>query len=252
MARLVCAAGAGVARQCRSGSTRWHAPRRRGCAARRATGPGVGSGAAIRCARVPEDVLIDADTIRSPELRHEIPAGVVDPFLYGERDGVAFAAVSALDAPTISAARPDLQQLDMFADLGLRDLIDAGESREGALLEVRLRACREMGVTRAAVPPTFPLATAEHLRAGGVELYVDHELFALRRRNKTAAELRGIWRATKAAEAGLKAAAQALREAEIHGGVLHADGKPLTCERLKRRGAREPSRPAARRSATSR
>jgi Xaa-Pro aminopeptidase len=178
------------------------------------------------------DVLIDADTIRSPELRHEIPTAVVDPFLYGERDGEAFAAVSALDAPTISAARPELQQLDMFADLGLRDLIDGGASREDALLEVRLRACREMGITRAAVPPSFPLATAEHLRAGGIELSVDHRLFAQRRRNKTAAELRGIWRATKAAEAGLKAAAQALREAETRDGILHQDGKPLTCERV--------------------
>jgi Xaa-Pro aminopeptidase len=183
-------------------------------------------------AGVPDDVLIDADTIRSPELRHEIPAGVVDPFLYGERDGVAFAVVSALVAPTIAAARGDLKHLDLFADLGLRDLIDAGESRESALLEVRLRACREMGIARAAVPPTFPLATAEHLRAGGIELYVDRELFAERRRNKTAAELRGIWRATKAAEAGLKAAAQALHEAESLGGVLHADGRPLTCERV--------------------
>jgi Xaa-Pro aminopeptidase len=183
-------------------------------------------------AGVPGDVLIDADTIRSPELRHEIPAGVVDPLIYGERDGVAFAVVSALDGPTIAAARGDLKHLDLFADLGLRDLIDAGESRESALLEVRLRACREMGIARAAVPPTFPLATAEHLRAGGIELYVDRELFAERRRNKTAAELRGIWRATKAAEAGLKAAAQALHEAESLGGVLHADGRPLTCERV--------------------
>ena len=33
------------------------------------------------------DVLIYADTLRSPELRHEIPAGIGDPFLYAERDG---------------------------------------------------------------------------------------------------------------------------------------------------------------------
>src|SRR3954452_5069185 len=167
--------------------------------------------------RVPEDVLIDADTIRSPELRHEIPASVMDPFLYGERDGVAFAAVSPLDAATIRAARPELQQLDVF-ELGLRDLIDSGRSRHQALLEVRLRACREMGVRRAAVPPTFPLATAEHLRAGGLERQADATLFAYRRRNKTPAELRGVWRATKAAEAGLKGAAQALREAELAAG----------------------------------
>ena len=181
---------------------------------------------------VPDDVLIDADTIRSPELRHEIPAGVIDPFLYGERDGVPFAAVSPLDAATIAAARPDLRQLDTF-DLGLRDLIDSGLTRDEALLEVRLLACREMGVTRAAVPPTFPLATAEHLRAGGVEVVVDRERFAARRRNKTAAELSGIWRATKAAEAGLKATAQALREAETRAGTLYSGDEALTCERLR-------------------
>jgi Xaa-Pro aminopeptidase len=181
---------------------------------------------------VPDDVLIDADTIRSPELRHEIPAGVMDPFLYGERDGVPFAAVSPLDAATIAAARPDLRQLDTF-ELGLRDLIDSGLTRDEALLEVRLLACREMGVTRAAVPPTFPLATAEHLRAGGVQVIVDRERFAARRRNKTAAELRGIWRATKAAEAGLKATAQALREAETRAGTLYSGDEALTCERLR-------------------
>ena len=156
----------------------------------------------------------------------------MDPFLYGERDGVPFAAVSPLDAATIAAARPDLRQLDTF-DLGLRDLIDSGLTRDEALLEVRLLACREMGVTRAAVPPTFPLATAEHLRAGGVQVIVDRERFAARRRNKTAAELRGIWRATKAAEAGLKAIAQALHEAETRAGTFYSGDEALTCERLR-------------------
>lgn len=85
------------------------------------------------------DVLIDADTIRSPELRHEIPSAVVDPFLYGEKDGKAFAAVSALDAPTIARARPDLQQIDVIAELGLMELLAAGAPRHEALLEVRAR-----------------------------------------------------------------------------------------------------------------
>jgi Xaa-Pro aminopeptidase len=178
------------------------------------------------------DVLIDADTIRSPELRHEIPAAVVDPFLYGEHDGVAFAAVSPLDAPTIAAARPDLHQLDILLDLGVNDLIGSGMNRDDALLEIRVRACQTMGVTRAAVPPAFPLATAERLRAAGIELYVDRELFATRRRHKTAAELAGIRRATVAAEAGLLAAAAALRAAEPHHDILHLDGEPLTCERV--------------------
>jgi Xaa-Pro aminopeptidase len=155
-------------------------------------------------------VLIDADTLRSPELRHEIPAAVLEPFLYGEVDGAPFAAVSPLDAPTLAAARPELQQLDVFADLGLRDLIDAGAQSHEALLEIRLRACRAMGVTRAAVPPGFPVATADVLRAGGVELHVDRERFAARRRRKSPVELAGIRRAIAAAEAGLAAAAALL------------------------------------------
>jgi Xaa-Pro aminopeptidase len=166
------------------------------------------------------DVLIDADTIRSPELRHEIPVAVLDPFLYGERDGTAFAIVSPLDADLITAARPDLEQLDVF-ELGLFDLIDGGAARHEALLEIRVRACRELGLTHAAVPPEFPLETAEALRAAGVELTVDRALFEGRRRVKNDIELAGIRRATRAAEQGLAAAAEALR------------GTPgITCERL--------------------
>ena len=30
------------------------------------------------------DVLIVGDTVRSPELRHEVPLSVPDPFLYAE------------------------------------------------------------------------------------------------------------------------------------------------------------------------
>jgi hypothetical protein len=96
------------------------------------------------------DVLIDADTIRSPELRHEIPVTIIDPILYGEAEGAAFAVVSPLDAPRIAEARPELQLLDVFADLGLRQLTEAGAQRHEALLEVRLRACRELGVRSAA------------------------------------------------------------------------------------------------------
>ncbi len=79
------------------------------------------------------NVLIDADTIRSPELRHEVPAAILDPFLYGERDGVAFAATSALDAANIAKARPELRQLDTMSELGLRELI-VGGMVDGALL----------------------------------------------------------------------------------------------------------------------
>ncbi len=170
--------------------------------------------------RVP-DVLIDADTIGSPELRHEVPASIVDPFLYGEHEGVAFAVVSPLDAPTIAEARPELRQLDLFTDLGLNELIAADEPRRAQLESASARAWRDARRGPARVRARHGRTAAR----GGVELYIDRELFATRRRRKTAAELAGIRRATAAVEAsrcGRVAPPSARR----------LDGEPLTCERV--------------------
>ena len=50
------------------------------------------------------DVLIYADTFRSPELRHEVPLGIPDPFLYVERDGVKHIVIGAMEIPRLSEA----------------------------------------------------------------------------------------------------------------------------------------------------
>ena len=47
------------------------------------------------------DVLIYGDTVRSPELRHEVPLSVPDPFLYAERDGARHVFVSSLEASRV-------------------------------------------------------------------------------------------------------------------------------------------------------
>src|SRR5205823_4783666 len=114
------------------------------------------------------------------------------------------------------------------------DLLAKGMHRDDAQREVVLRACRELGVQSAAVPPAFPLALADHLRAGGVELAPDRELFDGRRRAKTALEVAGIRRAQRAAEAGMRVAAGMLAAA-LPGpqGVLRLEGEPLTSERIR-------------------
>ena len=50
------------------------------------------------------DVLIYADTFRCPELRHEVPLGVPDPFLYVEKDGVRHIVVGSMEMPRIREA----------------------------------------------------------------------------------------------------------------------------------------------------
>jgi Xaa-Pro aminopeptidase len=177
-------------------------------------------------------VLIYADTTRSPELRHEVPAEIGDPFLYAEVDGRRYAVVSQLDAQAINRRAPDVEVIEPD-QLGLDELIERHPHREEALQELVVRACRRMGIDAAAVPSAFPLELADRLRGAGVELTVDRGLFESRRRSKNAAELAGIERAQRAAEAAMAAAAELLRAAEPAGDMLRVDSEPLTSEQLK-------------------
>ena len=96
------------------------------------------------------------------------------------------------------------------------------------MLEVRLRACREIGVDEAAVPPTFPLATAEYLRQHGITLHVDRERFE----RAGAGRRPPSWRASAAQPRGAGRAAG-------HAAMRCAEG--ITCEELRaivRRGGR--------------
>ena len=177
------------------------------------------------------DVLIYADTMRSPELRHEVPLPVPDAFLYGERNGRRFAAASSLEVPRLR----ELQDLEVIAldELGRDELIAKGVPLAEFDRELALRACRRLGIDDAVVPPAFPLEIADHLRANGVQLRVDREVFDTRRRVKNEAELAGIRRAQAAAEAGMAAARDLLRRAEPDGDAARLDGEVLTCERLR-------------------
>ncbi len=49
------------------------------------------------------NVLVVGDTIRTPELRHEVPLGIPDPFVYAELDGRRIVAISAMEAARVDA-----------------------------------------------------------------------------------------------------------------------------------------------------
>jgi len=179
------------------------------------------------------DVLIYGDTVRSPELRHEVPLPVPDAFLYLEKDGRRVVALHSLEIPRVREDAPELEIVSL-EQLGQDDLVAQGLSAPAVSLELAARACQELGMTKAAVPPTFPLELGDHLRANGIELDVDRELFEGRRRSKNETELRGIRNAQKACEAALDRARALLRRAEQNGAGLEVDGAPLTSERVKR------------------
>jgi Xaa-Pro aminopeptidase len=179
-------------------------------------------------------ILICGDTLRSPELRHEVPLGIGDPFLYLEIDGRRAVLTNVLEVDRIAQQAPELERL-LGEQFGRDELIAQGLSYEQIDRELYVRAARELGIAAAAVPPDFPLGVADRLRAEGIELTPDDELFVERRRHKTDAELAGIRRAARAAVAGMEECARVLREAEIDGDGLRYEGEVLTSELLRAR-----------------
>ena len=177
------------------------------------------------------DVMIFADSVVSPEMRHEVPVLVPDPFLYVEKDGKRFTASTAFEVDRIAEAGIEAHPWEEF---GYDEMLEQGLPREQIVWQhINLNACREFGVEDAIVPRTFPTYVADHLRTNGITVTPDPKFFSDRRRVKNEAEIAGIRRAQKAAEAGMAAAKQILARAEAANGAVTVDGEPLTSELLK-------------------
>ena len=160
-------------------------------------------------------LLIYGDTEKSATLRHEIPVAIGDPFLFvGRGDGEPpLIVTNPLEHERIQSAVPGAE-LVLMNELGFLDMIRGGTPRSEAELEVVAKAVERAGIDAAAVPPDFPVAVADRLRAGGVTLTVDEEGFEARRRAKNELELAGIRRAQRAAEAAMAAAAATIRSGD--------------------------------------
>jgi Xaa-Pro aminopeptidase len=180
---------------------------------------------------VADTVLIYADSFRSPDMRHAVPLGVPDPFLFAEESGNRHVFVSSMEATRLRELR--LFEVHPHEELGLDELVASGLDSGEVAAQLALRAAGRLGLKRASVPRNFPVWLADRLRADGVELDVDQELFDDRRRAKTEAQLAGVRRAQRAAEAAMDACRELLRRAEIRGDELLLDGEPLTVERVK-------------------
>jgi Xaa-Pro aminopeptidase len=177
------------------------------------------------------DVLIYADTMRSPEMRHEVPVAVPDPFLYLEQDGTRHAVLTAFEVDRVKEAGIEAHPYEEF---GWDELVGKGPREQQALVLYE-RVVDRFGIESAVVPPGFPLELADRLRAKGLELSVDRDLFTQRRRVKTDTELEGIRKAQRGTEAAMAAARELLRAAEPSDGTVMLDGEPLTSERIKAR-----------------
>jgi Xaa-Pro aminopeptidase len=178
------------------------------------------------------DLLIYADSMHGAEMRHEVPVPIPDPFLYLERDGSRHAVLTSFEISRVEPVGIEAHPLEKF---GYDELLAQGLPRHEVVMQTMVTAVQELGVAAAVVPHDFPLELADRIRAAGVDLKPDRELFAQRRRVKNEIELEGIRKAQRGTEAGMAAARDLLRAAEPSDGVLMLDGEPLTSERIKAR-----------------
>ncbi|HEX6951600.1 MAG TPA: M24 family metallopeptidase [Gaiellaceae bacterium] len=176
-------------------------------------------------------LLIYAGSFRSPDMRQAVPLGVPDPFLYVEQNGSRHVFASSMEATRIRGL--GLFDVHVHEELGFDELMASGIDEGELYAQLALRAVGGLGVTRASVPKDFPVWLADRLRADGVELDVDQQVFDDRRRAKTEAQIAGMRRAQRAAEAAMDACRALLRRAEVRGDELLLDGEQLTVERVK-------------------
>ncbi len=100
--------------------------------------------------------------------------------------------------------------------------------------QVLLAVLGELGLKRLLVPAEFPFSLADQLRQTGIELQTGPTPLLPQRQFKTPEELQAIRRSLHAAEQGMEAAIEALRQANVGDDqILHAEGQVLTAQRLR-------------------
>ncbi len=178
---------------------------------------------------------------RDPVTRHEVGEPVVDPIAFIVDEGTTIVVGSAHEEEIFARRDDVVDQFFSASELGSLEL-----QQEGSLApdlqeaEIVRRALAKLGISSVVVPPTFRLQVADYLRDRDVEVTVDAERWALRRRKKNPWELEAIERAQRAADTALLAAARMLREAEpTDEGLLRFEGEVLTAELVRETMAAE-------------
>lgn len=143
---------------------------------------------------------------------------------FGEGDDVLVASPLEIDrARAQSKARMTLG----FAEAGY---VDHGPFASWSRLAAKM--LREKGLDAARVSPRLQAAYLDELRATGLAVEIDRDLFRAERRHKSAEEAAFIQAAQRAAEAAVVEVVRQLARAEIKDGLLWLEERPLTSERL--------------------
>ncbi len=163
-----------------------------------------------------------------------IPTGDSDAdFIYATGFAVeAGVYIRFADGDDVLAASPlEIDRARVQSTAG-KVLVDHEAYVHRAWARLAARMLRERGIEEARVSPRLHAVHLEDLRANGIAAEVDRELFVAERRHKSPAEAEAIQASQRAAEAAVVEVVRQLAAADIKDGVLWAEGRLLSSERL--------------------
>lgn len=177
-----------------------------------------------------DDLLIIAASEQDANLYYLTRFLAPDPFVFVRIKGEKILLMSDLELDRAQA------QATVDTVLALSDA-EAEAARRGAaqptLMDALDVVLRPRGATAFLVPASFPVGSADDLRARGYTLTPRREPFVEARLIKSEDEVRAIAETQAATEASFAAAVEVLRKAEVRTGMLYAGGQPLTAERVR-------------------
>ena len=179
--------------------------------------------------------LLHADSVFSPELRHEIGEAIGDPLIFIEHDDRRIVAGPTLERSTFERREDVVDEFWTYEDLGRQSLVrDPAVPSHHISPELVVRALQKLAVYKVSVPPSFPALSADYIRDKGIDVVIEPEAWGQRRRIKTPWELEGIERAQRATDTAMLTEARMLRDSEpTNGGALRFEGEILTADLLR-------------------
>src|SRR5262245_18807982 len=179
------------------------------------------------------NVLMYAASESDADLLYATRFFAPDPFLFVQKGRRRYLVMSDLEIDR-GAKQASVDRVLSWSRIAKRIERTGARATAAAVIRDVLRALR---LRRVEVPRCFPLGLAEELRGSGLRLDVAADPFWPERALKTAAEVRAIAEALRAAEAGLLAGIEALRQCRIgRDRYLRRDGRRFTAEGLRAAG----------------
>ena len=177
-------------------------------------------------------LLFYADGYKFPDVYHATGFLAPDPVIALEGVEELVLVVSSLEEGRARKQSRATTVLNMN-EYGAQELAGKGVSGTEFWATVMKRFLDERGLQRVAVPPYFPIAEADQLRAMGIQIEVAADLRE-RRRVKRRDEIEAIAAVQRSTEEAWQEGVDAIRRAKPRpDGTLELDGGVFTAERLR-------------------